>query len=598
MFAAPVAAGELPRRISERKEPFYGTKKVPCTIAGRFEKSGLHVHQARSPSDRPDRRILRSDHDQPGCFVPVNHKQAGLSMASYLPTPKSKQPKPKKNREKPMPPEPEQKRSPEPHVPSDQNPEFPPIRSFRPRRLPEWFKGILSTLAFTVVILSGVYVFLFIREFIGSGGKSIDVFHPLNVGGTPAPGVTPSPLPLAGPGYVPWNGVDRVTILVMGLDYREGGPETNTGTSRTDTMILFSMDPVKKTGVMLSIPRDLYVDIPGYGFNRINEAYFIAETNRLDIGGPGLAMQTVENLLGIPINYYAVIDFNTFITIVNEIGGIDVYVPFDNMPVDSAEAGKIRLLFYGWNHLTGSEALSYARARNTTNYDYDRAARTQQVILAIRDKVLSLNMIPTLLAKAPTLWAELSNGIIHNMNFELIIQLALAAKDIPRKNIRQAIIDESCMLADENINGQLVEIPNLEKVRELRDSLFSSDGPLGYATPPADLDALAFKENAKIEIVNGTLTTGLAARTKELLIRHGFSADNIKTRDATEKELNDNPAYTLITDYSGKPYTVRLLYNLMNLSSENLRTDIKMDKSESDPDIQIFLKYDWIVPQD
>jgi LCP family protein required for cell wall assembly len=525
-------------------------------------------------------------------------------MASYLPTPKSKQPKPKKIQEQPKPTAPEPETIPELPVPSDLNPETPPIRSFRPRGLPEWLKGILTTLAVTVVAAAGIYIFLFMREFIGSGGKSIDIFHPVEVGGTLPAGVTPSPLPLAGPGYVPWNGVDRVTMLVMGLDYREGGPETNIGASRTDTMMVMSMDPVKKTGVILSIPRDLYVEIPGYGFNRINEAYFIAETNRLSIGGPGLAMQTVENLLGIPINYYAVIDFSAFVTIVNEIGGIDVYVPFDNMPVDSAESGKIRLLFYGWNHLTGSEALSYARARYTEHGDYDRAARTQQVILAIRDKVLNLNMVPTLLAKAPALWEEISNGIITNLKLDQIIQLGLTAldKSFRRNKIRQGIIDESCMLSSDVINGQDVEIPDLEKVRELRDSLFSSDGPLGYATPPADLDALAFQENARIEIVNGTFTGGLAGGTKDFLIRHGFSAGNIKTRDATEQELNDNPAYTLITDYSGKPYTVSLLFTLMNLSSENLRMDIRADnlgKSINDPndvDIQIFLKYDWTIP--
>src|SRR4030042_6298050 len=111
-------------------------------------------------------------------------------------------------------------------------------------------------------------------------------------------------------------------------------------------------------------------------------------------------MLTVENLLGVPIDYYAVVDFKSFTTIVDKIGGVDVYVNFDNLKIDPVGEEDVRELFFGWNHLTGSEALAFARARYTEGGDFDRAARTQQVILAIRDKVLNLTMLPTLLAQA------------------------------------------------------------------------------------------------------------------------------------------------------------------------------------------------------
>jgi hypothetical protein len=138
-----------------------------------------------------------------------------------------------------------------------------------------------------------------------------------------------------------------------------------------------------------------------------------------------------------------------------------------------------------------------------------------------------------------------------------------------------------------------VLIPNLDKVRELRNKLFSSDGVLGYATPPADLTALAFQENAKIEIVNGSGTDGLAGTTKDFLVRNGFSAANITTTTATAEQMFSYPQYTLITDYTGRPYTVRFLYNLMGLSAINLKTNIALD---SPVDVQIFLKNDWVVP--
>jgi LCP family protein required for cell wall assembly len=506
-------------------------------------------------------------------------------MASYLPTPKSKQPKPAKIPE-PQPPA-------EPVGPPAAEP--PPPSSIRPqrRRVPEWFKGTLTTVAVALLLLAGFFSYAFTYNFFGSGGISINPFSPTKEKNTPlAPGVTPTvEIPVTN--QKEWNGVDRVTILVMGLDARDWGPEANTSATRSDTMAVLSMDPVAKTAVMLSIPRDLYVEIPGYGFDKINKAYFYAEKDRLPIGGPGLAMQTVENLIGVPIDYYAVVDFNSFTTLVDTIDGIDVYIPFDNMVIDPIGDEPVKQLHFGWNHLTGSEALGFARSRSTEGGDFDRAARTQQVILAIRDKVLNLKMVPTLMAKAGDLWEQLSSGIKTNLTFEQILELAYAATKIDREDIHGGVIDESCLLSEESFNNEAYLIPDLAKVRALRDKLFSSSGVLGYSTPPDDLDALALKENAKIEIVNGSGTDGLAGATKDFLVRNGFAEDNITTRTATADEMFSYPAYTLITDYTGRPYTVGLLYDLMGLKPINLKTDIRVD---SPVDVQIFLKYDWVIP--
>jgi LCP family protein required for cell wall assembly len=388
--------------------------------------------------------------------------------------------------------------------------------------------------------------------------------------------------------------VDRVTILAMGLDARDTGPEATSTAARSDTMIVISLDPVTKVASMLSIPRDLYVDIPGYGFDKINKAYFDGEANRMAIGGAGLAIQTVENLLGIPIDYYAVVDFNSFTAFVDTIGGINVYVPFDNMIVDPVGNHNTTTLNFGWNHLDGALALGYARARHTENGDFDRAARTQQVILAIRDQILKPDILAGLLLKAPQLWNQASTSIKTNLTMDQIIQLGYIAKDIQRQNIHQGVIDNDQLLAIETINNEDTLIPNLEKVRELRAKVFTSGGVLGYATPPTDLTSLAFLENAKIEIVNGAGITGLAGATKAFLVAKGFSDANITIGTATSDDLFSHPATTLVTDYSGMPYTVRYLASLMKLPAAGLATNIR---PSTGVDIQIFLRSDWTIPQ-
>jgi LCP family protein required for cell wall assembly len=504
-------------------------------------------------------------------------------MSSYLPTPKSKQPKPEKAPPPVKAPEPEPAPAPEPEA----------VRPVRRKGLPDWAKGMLMTLALAFLAFSGFISFTYVRSIVGEGRIPENPFNPSQGENTPLPpGVTPTvEIPVLS--YKPWNGSDRVTILALGLDARDWGPESQSTAARSDSMMVLSLDPIAKTAAILSIPRDLYVDIPGYGFDKINKAYFYAEKDRLPIGGPGLAMQTVENLLGVPIDYYAVVDFNSFTTVVDEIGGIDVYVPFDNLKIDPIGPEDVKELFFGWNHLTGSEALAFARTRSTEGGDFDRAARTQQVILAIRDKVLSFNMVGTLLTKAPGLYNQISGGIKTNLTLEQMIQLAMVVKDVQRENIHQGVIDQDCLLSIDTFKEESYLIPDLAKIRELRNKLFSSGGVLGYATPPADQAALALRENAKIEVVNASGKDGMAGATKEWLIGKGFLDANITTRTATTDEIFANPQYTLITDYTGRPYTVSLLLEIMGFGPANIKTNIRLD---SPVDVQIFLKADWEIP--
>ena len=142
---------------------------------------------------------------------------------------------------------------------------------------PDWVvRGLTLALIATAALL-GALVFVSVRGvFAAWDGSGLPPLFQAQAGeGTPAPaGATPTVVTLQDT-PTPWNGTDRVTVLVMGLDYRDW--ETGQGAPRTDTMMLVSVDPVSRTAGILSIPRDLWVDIPGFEHGRINTAYSLGE---------------------------------------------------------------------------------------------------------------------------------------------------------------------------------------------------------------------------------------------------------------------------------------------------------------------------------
>ena len=140
----------------------------------------------------------------------------------------------------------------------------------------------------------------------------------------------------------PWDGASRVTVLVMGLDYNDW--RAGEGPPRTDTMILLTVDPLSNTAGILSIPRDLWVSIPGFDYGKINQAYQLGESFKVPGGGPALAMSTVEHLIGVPIQYYAQIDFDVFVQFIDEVHGVKLSVP-EEIFVDiyDDDKGKIRI---------------------------------------------------------------------------------------------------------------------------------------------------------------------------------------------------------------------------------------------------------------
>jgi LCP family protein required for cell wall assembly len=338
--------------------------------------------------------------------------------------------------------------------------------------------AVLTALFLAAGVISGGVAHVVTRDLVASWtGLGLNPFRPQDqvpAGSTAGPGATPT-LNLAVTPQ-PWAGSERVTILVMGLDYRDW--VAGEGSPRTDSMMLVTFDPLTRQAGMLSIPRDLWVEIPGFGHNRINTAYMFGEASRLPGGGPGLAMQTVEDLIGVPIQYFAVIDFSTFERMIDEIGGIDVLV------TERIKISPIGRTSY-WldpnaHHLDGAQALAYARVRKGAGDDFGRAERQQQVALAILDRVVGFEMIPTLVARAPALYQELSSGIRTNMTLEQMVSIGWSALQIPHSSIHKGVIGPPNMVGFHTLpDGANVLRAVPDQIRILRDRIFTNTGGLG-----------------------------------------------------------------------------------------------------------------------
>ncbi|PKO12374.1 MAG: hypothetical protein CVU39_24405 [Chloroflexi bacterium HGW-Chloroflexi-10] len=396
--------------------------------------------------------------------------------------------------------------------------------------------------------------------------------------------------PEGGPTPEPWDGTSRVTILVMGLDYRdwEAGE-----VARTDTMMLLSLDPLSHTASIMSVPRDMWVNVPGFDYNKINTAYYLGEIYDLPGGGPALAMETVEQFLGVPISYYAQIDFMAFERFIDELKGIHI-TPTQNVTLAVIGSDYKQELIAGETvTLPGNLALAYARARYTEGGDFDRASRQQEVVLAIRDRILDYTMLPTLIAKAPILYQEIAAGIHTNLSFDEAFQLATFAINIDRSKIKTVVIDPSCVQFGKSPDGLDILIPIPDKIRLLRDEAFTTGGPVGPATLAESTDpavtsdpfSLVKAENARLSIQNGSWLTGLAASTATYLRDRGFNI-----QEETNGEASD---ITTIYLYNGKPATVQAIFDMFEaagLSKPRLynRTDLN-----GQFDLTVILGNDW-----
>jgi LCP family protein required for cell wall assembly len=451
---------------------------------------------------------------------------------------------------------------------------------------------ILGVLVFAAII-TAVLVFQFVREIIltttvidlpgrppdSAGGGTENITQESTAPPQPVSGAPEIALPT-------WDGASRVNILVMGLDAADWYSVEREGPPKTDSMILATYDPVTKTAALLSIPRDLWVNIPGFGQNKINQAYALGEGARVPGGGPAMAAKTVEEFLGITINYYAQIDFQAFVDFIDFIGGVCVNV---EQPMELEIPGKFIdvKLEPGENCMKGEHLLAYIRNRHIKDGDLDRARRQQQVIIAIRDRILSSPVQGMILSDPLSLWNIFSSGIKTNIPFDAALRLGLDALKINPAQIGQYVIapPDYVTHATSPDGTQAILKPLTNNIRILRDEIFSSGAATGPVAAGGDPAELMKTEAATVGVYNGSGVSGLAGLTQEYLNSLGVNVVDVGNANYV--------SLTTIYDYTGNPYTVQYLVDLMGIN--NTRIFNSYDPNSA-IDVRIELGDDWHVP--
>lgn len=267
------------------------------------------------------------------------------------------------------------------------------------------------------------------------------------------------------------TGIDgRINLLLLGIDRRGG-----TGWAyRTDTIMVATLDPDTRAAGILSIPRDLQLTIPGHGQDRINTANVYGSLRGDPDGGPALLEATIEANFAIPIDGYLMVDFRAFEQIVDTLGGIEIEVPTrlhdtrypDPKPQDPF-AYKTIHFEPGLQLMDGSKALEYARSRMSTS-DFDRAKRQQLVLLAIREKALSLNAIP----RWPKLAAVAIDSIRTDLETYELLALALSAARLDTSKLKQVVLEHPLVFSHRRADGAAVQLPQWDLITPVLVDLF------------------------------------------------------------------------------------------------------------------------------
>lgn len=289
----------------------------------------------------------------------------------------------------------------------------------------------------------------------------------------------------------------RINILIMGIDRRPGlvqgdrpiPTSTDSDPGETDTLAVLSIDPTAKTATVLSIPRDLWLEVPdgsgGWTTGRINTAYYVGAARHLSGGGPGAAMAAVSHNLGIPIDHYLLLDFSGFMDLIDAVGGIDLAVPntITATVLPKANDGGYEYTFLaGSQHLNGELALAYARFRFDQQGDLGRVKRQQQVGLAVRQRLLSLGW----LTQAPALFSKYHAAFDTDLPAYAVPGYALLANQVRSQAIQTRSLGEAGATTGATLlSGAEVLLPNPEVMAAIIGQSF--DDPNIEATALAHL---------------------------------------------------------------------------------------------------------------
>lgn len=305
---------------------------------------------------------------------------------------------------------------------------------------------------------------------------------------------------------------DAVNILLLGSDRRSGT------SFRTDTIILVSIHPSSHAVVMLSIPRDLYIYIPGYNMQRINVAFGIGENYDYPGGGFGMLSDAILYNFGITVHYYAKVEMAGFRQIIDRLGGVDVHAACSytdwrlRSPQLNPEDSRNWHLFTvpaGIVHMNGDYALWYARSRKRSS-DFDRGRRQQEVLRAIYRQALRLDLIPRL----PALYDDFQSAVTTNMGLSDLIRLAPIATQIDISNVRGRFIGRDHVTGWRTPTGGAVLLPKPDAIQALLDETFDLDTP----------DPVVPEAPVSVEVINASGRSDWGTLAAERLIYAGFDA--------------------------------------------------------------------------
>jgi LCP family protein required for cell wall assembly len=349
-------------------------------------------------------------------------------------------------------------------------------------------------------------------------GVNVTISASLVISETPVP--TPA-LPLELPS-------DTINVLLLGSDNRPGE-----ALGRTDTIIVASINPKANYVSLLSIPRDLYVFIPGIDkFDRINTVDI--QANRAKIGKPvELLAETIRYNLGIPVHYYARINFAGVREMIDRVGGVDVlahcplYDVFpdvspnqsdiitDTVLLSTVPTGTIDIPAPGLYNLDGKHALWFARSRYSTN-DFDRSRRQQAVLRGLWNKIKEQGLVGQL----PALWKDVTKIVDTNLNINDVIYLATFGLQLDDTRIKQRSIDRAALENFTTDTGAQVLLIAPDRVQLVIDEAF---------TPP--LSNVASQAAAQVEVVNGSGRKNWELLATDRLTSQGFIVPNYAVSD-------------------------------------------------------------------
>jgi LCP family protein required for cell wall assembly len=321
--------------------------------------------------------------------------------------------------------------------------------------------------------------------------------------------------------------------------------------ANTDTLIVVVVNRETKQVSLLSIPRDLWVYIPTYGWGRINMAFRVgARTKYPDGRGPGLLMRTIEENLGIQLDHWALVSYDGFARAVDEMGGVDLIVPcpvnLRYLPPTSEEEEEM-ILQPGLHHLDGATALRYVRTRRGDS-DFQRTGRQQQFLKAVWYQFKDPSIIP----KIPALWTALQGAFATDLKLGDILALVPTALELEPQRVRSRYIGYGQVEGYTTEEGYRVQVAIPEKVGKVVASL--------YAPPAAD-DRLA-NEGASIAVFNGTDRHQLALIAADQLRWFGLRV--VETGPADRADYGR----TRILVYNDQPQTIDSLVRQLKVRPE------------------------------